>query len=123
MERIQKVVYKDSRHKHSGFSNFYFNPDELWLAFRMGAKFWYIPIYEVATNMNSRICATLPMFHAFIGCDMVSAFCGRGKRTAWNTWKVYPEVTKAFEELQLMQTEISEITIYANTETVCGVAL
>ena len=46
--------------------------------------------------------------HAFTGCDTVSAFCGRGKKTAWNTWKVYPEVTTEFEEFQLMQTKTSE---------------
>ena len=43
---------------------------------------------------------------------MVSAFCSRGKRQhRIATWKVYPEVTKAFEELQLMQLETSEITM------------
>ena len=25
------------------------------------------------------------IFHALTGCDTVSAFCGRGKKTAWNT--------------------------------------
>ena len=75
---MQKVVCKDSRHRYSGFSNFYkINSDELWLAFGTGATFWYIPIHEVVTNMNPRICATLPMFHAILGlCNMVSAFCG-----------------------------------------------
>ena len=51
------------------------------------------------------------MLHAFTGCDTVSTFCGRGKNTAWVTWKVYSEVTEAFEELQLMQIEFSEITM------------
>ena len=37
-------------------------------------------IYEVVTNMDPGICATLPMFHDCTGCDTVSAFCGRGKR-------------------------------------------
>ena len=66
------------------------NPDELWLAFGTGSNFRYIPIHKVVANMDPRICANLPMFHAFTGCDTVSAFCGRGKKTAWNTWKVYP---------------------------------
>lgn len=57
--------------------------------------------------MDPRICATLPMFHAL----QDAAFCGRGKKTAWNTWKVYPEVTKAFEEFQLMQTETSDMAM------------
>ena len=37
--------------------------------------------HEVA-YMDPRICATLPMFHAFTRCDNVSAFCGRGKKIA-----------------------------------------
>ena len=37
----------------------------------------------------------LQMFHAFRGCDTVSFFGGRGKRTAWDTWKAYDDVTPA----------------------------
>ena len=87
------------------------NPDELWLAFGTGSNFRYIPIHEVVANMDPRVCATLPMFHAFTGCDTVSAFCGRGKKTAWNTWKVYPEAIKAFEEFPLMQAETSDMAM------------
>ena len=54
---------------------------------------------------------TLPMFHAFTGYDIVSAFCGRGKKTAWNTWKVYPEVIKAFEEFPMMRIETSDMAM------------
>ena len=36
------------------------------------------------------------MFHAFTGFDTVSFFGGRGKRTAWDTWKAYKDVTPAF---------------------------
>ena len=36
------------------------------------------------------------MFHAFTGCDTVSFFGGKGKKTAWDTWKAYKEVTPAF---------------------------
>ena len=37
----------------------------------------YIPIHEVVANMDTRVCAILPMFHTFTGCDTLSAFCGR----------------------------------------------
>ena len=84
------------------------NLEELWLAFGTGSNFRYIPIHEVVVSMDPRVCATLPMFHAFTGCDTVSSFCGRGKKTAWNTWKVYPEAIDAFEEFPLMQIEISD---------------
>ena len=36
------------------------------------------------------------MFHAFTGCDTVSSFGGRGKKTAWDTWKAFDNVTRAF---------------------------
>ena len=58
--------------------------------------------------MDARICAILLKFHSFTGCDTVSASCGRGKKTAWNTWKLYPKVIKTFEQLPLMQTETSD---------------
>ena len=65
-------------------------PDELWLAFDT----WIVPIHEVVASMDPRICATLPIFHALTGCETVSAFCGRGKKTAWNTWQVYPKLPR-----------------------------
>ena len=38
----------------------------------------------------------LPFVHAFSGCDTVSSFTGRGKRTVWDTWKTFDEVTPSF---------------------------
>ena len=61
--------------------------------------------------MDLRLCATLPVFHAFIECDAVSSFGGKGKRTSWNTWQSFPEATDAFEELLLMQGDISDHTM------------
>lgn len=37
---------------------------------------------------------------------LISSFAGRGKKTAWITWKSFPEVTDAFSEL--MPSEVSE---------------
>lgn len=84
------------------------NPDELWLAFGTGSNFRYIPIHEVVGDMGPRTCTALPVFHALTGCDTISAFAGRGKKTAWNTWKVFPEATEAFGDLLLMEDDISE---------------
>lgn len=69
------------------------NPDELWVALDTGSRFRYIAIHELVATMNPRQCSTLPVFHAVMGCDTVSAFAGRGKKTAWETWKAFPEVT------------------------------
>jgi len=35
------------------------------------------------------------MFHAVTGCDTVSSFDRRGKKTAWAVWTVLPELTEA----------------------------
>ena len=67
-------------------------------------------VHDVVAGMDPRICAALPVFHALTGCDTVSIFSGRGKKTAWNTWEVFPEVTEAFEDLLLMQQDMSEAT-------------
>ena len=58
--------------------------------------------------MNPKRCATLPIFHALIGCDSVSSFVGRRKKTAWEIWEVFPGVTDAFEELLRMPSDVSE---------------
>ena len=81
--------------------------DELWLAFGVGSSFRY-PIHEMAASMNPAQCLALSVFHAFTGCDTVFAFAGRGKKTAWATWKSFPEVTDAFIELLGMSNELSE---------------
>lgn len=89
------------------------SPEELWIAFGTKSNFRYIPIHEVVAAMDPRVCATLHVFHAFTGCDTISSFGGRGKKTAWNTWNVFSEVTAAFEDLLLMQSDIRSSTISA----------
>ena len=84
------------------------NPVELWLAF--GSKS-HIPIHEIVRGLDAVVCKTLPVFHAFTGCDTGSAFGGRGKKTAWSVWKVFPDVTKAFEDLVNMEDSISELSL------------
>lgn len=84
------------------------NPDELWIALGTGSSFRYIAVHQLAAAMNPRQCATLPIFHALTGCDTVSSFAGRRKKTAWEIWKVFPEVTDAFEELLRMPSDVSE---------------
>ena len=56
-------------------------------------------------------CLALPMFHAFTGCDTVSSFSGRGKKTAWETWNVFPEVTDAF--ILLMGQPQQSVVVFA----------
>ena len=72
------------------------NITELWIAFGAGKNFRYLPAHEMADALGPDRCVALPMFHAFTGFDRVSCFGGRGKRTAWDMWNAYDEVTPAF---------------------------
>ena len=70
--------------------------DELWIAFGSGKSLRYLPAHEMAGALGPERCIALPFVHAFSGCDMVSSFAGRGKKTVWEIWKVFNEVTPAF---------------------------
>ena len=39
------------------------------------------------------------MFYAVAGCDAVSFFAGKGKKSAWDTRKVYSVATDVFLDL------------------------
>ena len=38
------------------------------------------------------------MFHAFTGCDTVSSFDGRGKKTAWDTWMTFDDAEEGWKQ-------------------------
>ena len=46
------------------------------------------------------------MFHAITGCDTVSSFAGRGKKTAWDVWMSHNEDTGVFLNLTASPDEI-----------------
>ena len=75
------------------------NITELWVAFGAGKSFWFLAAHKIARALGPDRCVALPMFHAFTGCDTVSSFGGKGKRTAWNTWNTYGDITPAFGAL------------------------
>ena len=81
---------------------------EIWLAFGMGKLFRYYPIHEIARSLGPKKSLALPVFHAFTGCDTVSFFAGKGKKSAWETWSVFPEVTSAFLEITNAPSELSK---------------
>jgi hypothetical protein len=72
---------------------------QLWIAFGTGKHLRYIPAHQIATSLGAEKARVLPMFHAFTGCDTVSSFAGRGKTTAFDTWKSFNAVTAVFSKL------------------------
>ncbi|KAG0721106.1 hypothetical protein GWK47_047115 [Chionoecetes opilio] len=81
---------------------------ELWVAFGTGQHFRYIPAHEIAAFLGPDKSQALPMFHAYTGCDTVSSFNTRGKKTAWDTWKVFDELTPALVHLSTGTADISD---------------
>ena len=63
---------------------------DLWLAFGMGRNILFISVNSILGKPRS---TSLPVFHALTGCDTTSCFFGKGKKSAWQTWKIFPEVT------------------------------
>lgn len=69
---------------------------DIWVAFGMGKHFRYYSINTICQDLGASTSRALPVFHAFSGCDTTSQFLGKGKKSAWEAWKSYPEVTDAF---------------------------
>ena len=82
-------------------------PDDLWVILGTGSHFRNTAIHELMAKIDSRYCNSLPIFHAFTGCDTVS-FSGRGKKTVCATWRAFLEVTDAFIELEREPSAVSE---------------
>ena len=80
-------------------------PEELGIAFWCRIK---LSVHEMVATMSPTQCLTLPVFQTFTGCATVTSFAGRGKKTAWETWKSFLEVNDAFSELLCMPSEVSE---------------
>ena len=82
--------------------------DEVWIAFGTGKHFRYLPIHDIASHLRPQRAKALPMLHAITGCDTVSFFSGKGKRSAWDTWSVFPQITDVLAELSSIPESISE---------------
>jgi len=68
---------------------------KIWVAFGTGKNFTYHNINVMYEKLGRDKALALPVFHSFTGCDTKSAFLGRGKKSAWEAWNAYPEVTPA----------------------------
>jgi hypothetical protein len=82
--------------------------EKMWIAFGQGANARWIPVHEVVSAIGPEKASGILYFHAFTGCDVVSSFHGKGKKSAWLTWEVCDEVSKTFTKLSNCPTEVSE---------------
>ncbi|MES9879584.1 MAG: TCR domain-containing protein, partial [Sedimenticola sp.] len=75
------------------------NLTELWISFGTGKNRRQIPIHTIARTLGPEKASSLLMFHTFTGCDQTSFFVNKGKKTAWETLKIFPDVVEAFATL------------------------
>ena len=87
--------------------------ETLWVAFGVGSNFRYLAVHEIVNVLGIERCSILPGFHALTGCDTVSAFFGRGKKTAWDAWTAFPEVNKALKEMNTLEKfeDLSQVSL------------
>jgi len=76
------------------------NLSQLWIHFGVGTHMRLIAVHDLSIKLGQAKCDVLPLFHAITGCDTVSAFQGKGKKSAWSTWNSYPALTQALCNLQ-----------------------
>ena len=69
---------------------------DLWVAFGMGKNFKEFHINTICECLGTKKSMAMPCFHAYSGSDTTSQFHGKGKKSAWEAWKSFPEVTEAF---------------------------
>ena len=69
---------------------------DIWVAFGTGKIFRLYSINAICTYLGKERTQALPIFHALTGCDTTSAFRGKGKKSAWQAWQAYDEVTETF---------------------------
>ena len=84
---------------------------ELWVIFGSGENVRSYSIHDISHALGPEKSRSLPLFHAITGCDTVSCFSRKGKKTAWSTWMLFNDVTMAFMELSKQPASISDETL------------
>ena len=72
---------------------------DIWIAMGTGRNFTYISVNRVCSALGEIRSRCLPVFHALSECDTTSSFCGKAKRSAWQAWELYDDVTPVFLSL------------------------
>ena len=72
---------------------------ELWVAYGTVKSLRYMCATQISLKLGIEKSKVLPMFHALTGCGTVSFFAGRGKKSAWGLWNVFPQLTDVISAL------------------------
>ncbi|KAK6167880.1 hypothetical protein SNE40_021809 [Patella caerulea] len=91
------------------------NVTELWVSFGTGKNCRLIPVHTISKTLGPQKSMSLLMFHAFTGCDQTSFFLNRGKKTAWQTSKVYKDAEESFAVLSRAPPSVEELHNHMST--------
>ena len=70
--------------------------EEPWVEFIVGVNRQWIAVHRLAHSLSLPECGAFPSWYALTGCNTVSFFHGKEKRSIWETWKCYPDATEVF---------------------------
>ena len=80
------------------------NLNVLWIDFGSGQNQSYFPVYAICNSLRAEKSKGLMFFHAFTGCDQTLFFANCRKKSMWNTWHNFDEVTETFVKLSFSLT-------------------
>ena len=63
---------------------------QIWMCTGTASKREYIPMHEI--NLPDEIVKNIIAFYAITGCDSISQFAGKMKKTAWKVFMQEPEM-------------------------------
>ena len=82
--------------------------DESLISYGTGKHLRHLAAHEITKKIGQQKAKALPLFHAITGCDTVSFFGGKGKKTAWDVWNIYPALTNVLCRLRLMPEKVKD---------------
>ena len=83
--------------------------DEIWISYGTGKHLRHLAAHKITKKIGQQKAKALPLFHAVIGCDTVSFFGGKGKKTARRQHgNVYPALTNVLCKLMLMPEKVED---------------
>ena len=87
------------------------NERNVYVSFGVGSSHQIIDATAIATALGYEKSVALPVFHAFTGCDTVSSLKSIGKKTAWQRWNAFADVTEAFTDISTSPDSIDPQTM------------
>ena len=84
---------------------------ELWMEFGREKNLKYVPVHRITSNYGIMSASALPFFYALSSCDTNSSRFGKSKKTFYEEWWLYLEITTVFAKLISVQQKINYASI------------